>query len=442
MKLGSYNFNNVLYSDLKKFLSKKMEKEKWDFNNAIDSDLSYFVYGKTIQYGFPIGVNFKSVIRRILKKKNNDFIPKYDEVDYNTMFNYTNNYFIGKKCYLKSSNLPYDQPIYLIKNKEYLKKTIHPDNKYFLEEEVKNPLHLDNKNFELRTKILIIRRKNNFFLFHYPTIFVQSGKEITENLILDEIVLNDIHELVFKTGNVLLNYLRNACSIYLLETKKDINLNENIQFELVGIDIVLDKNFKPYLSDIILNPSFGLVKNAKAVQREKISIYTDIIDNFLIPAFNDEEFNLTKSKFHVMTKFKPNINIKHFFSKKTFTINQETINIEDLEYQDKITESGEKMVENLLNMKITELNNDNELLIEKISFIPPEIMFDQNKLIMNDYLLDEIENPIEEEEDTQCEYLNTIHHSDHNILKNVFYLTPWFGAVFLAKKTYQSISRK
>lgn len=441
MKLGSYNFNNVLYSDLKKFLCKKMEKEKWDFNSASESDISYFVYGNNIQYGFPIGPNYKAVIKRILKKKNTDFIPNYEEVDYSSMLNFTDNYFSNKKCFLKCSNLTYDHPIYEIKNKEYLKKAINPNNKYFLEEEIKNPFHLDNKKIELRCNVLIIRKKNMFFLLHHPTIFVQSGKEINENLELDEVTMNDIHDLVFRTSNVLLNYLRNSCSIYLLETKKEMNIQENLQFEFVGIDVVLDKNLKPYLSDIVLNPSFGLAKNAKAVQREKINIYNDIIENFIIPYFNNEDFNLSKSRFNLMTKFKPEIPIKFYFSKKTFSINQEIININDLEYPDKITESGEKMVENLLIMKLNELINDNELLIEKISFLPKEMVLDQNSLIINDYLLDEVENEIEEENDN-CEYLNTINESDNNIFKNALFLTPWLGTLFLAKKTYHSISRK
>ena len=65
---SSFNFNLISHRDLRKFLTKKMEIEKWEFSSAFDAILAHYSYQPQMSYGFPHSKNMKIDPRHTVEK--------------------------------------------------------------------------------------------------------------------------------------------------------------------------------------------------------------------------------------------------------------------------------------------------------------------------------------------------------------------------------------
>ena len=68
-------------------------------------------------------------------------------------------------------------------------------------------------------------------------------------------------------------------------------LNKGLQFNLFGIDVIIDKNLNPYVLEINYNPSFQASKAIKDIRKLKKKMWKNIIYNFINHYNNTSSIN-------------------------------------------------------------------------------------------------------------------------------------------------------
>jgi len=460
MSLPRFNFNLINQKDLRKFLSLKMESKKWEASSAYDAIISHYSYHNKISYGFPHSQNMKLIIKKILKELDSKFILPFicfTKTDMISVLSNNTNFLEDGFYYFRNIEGKREIYNYQVKSFEHIKKIIEnkyknasDEMKFILEKSIKKPLLFKGNSFEIRAYILIVRIDEKYYTFLYPLLLTQFG---INNINLDEFIsflgigyensdninslhpiLKNIYILIQKTANIMSNFIRITKQIYTLENNiKEKNKSE-LQYNLYALDIIINEENNPYLIDIILNPTFSII-------REKTNIYNDIIDNFIIYYNKYEKIDFNNSNFILLTNTPQNIQYKIIICKKEDpNINNYDDSLESItESKNYITTSGEELVQKVLDDNKILLNNDNLFLVNKIELLPNS--------------LDNYES--NDRESNDCEF-NNINNNDNEINKKIIQLEkneskkkiigiatatlPIFALSYIVKKTYSLFS--
>ena len=416
MKVSRFNFNLISHRDLRKFLTKKMEAEKWEFSSAYDATLAHYQYQPKISYGFPHSRNMKLITKRLLRELHNDFILPFlcfNKKDMNDVLGNNTDFLEEGIYYFRNAEGKRELYNYPIKSLEQIQKIVNvkykkspSDTQFILEKSVKKPLAFNGNAFELRMYLLVVRIGTKYHSFLYPSIFANFGtsninkEEFLKSLGFDSENINglhplmkDIYKLVQKTSLVISNYLGITNKVYRVENEikaknKEIDyFKSEFQYNLYGLDITINNDNKPFLSDIIFNPIFGVMDCSQKVGKEKAKMYNDITDNFILYYEQHKKLNFDNSNFVLLNETPTNQPYKWFISKKLFDENGESKFDDSLEYaadiQDFITYQGEELVQNILFENKDNLANDNLLLVNKIGLRPST----SDHFVNSDYLI-------------------------------------------------------
>lgn len=501
MKPARFNFNLVSHRDLRKFMTLKMESEKWEFSSAHDATLAHYQYQTKIAYGFPHSRNMKLITKKLLREQNNNFILPFLYFNKKTMNDvlYENSEFLEEGIYyFRNSEGKRELYNYPIKSLEQIQKIVNVkykkannDMHFILEKSVKKPLIFDGNAFEMKAYVLIIRMGKKYHSFLYPTIFANFGKENIDkvefmkllNLENREFVdsmnplMKKIYNLLQKAALNISNYLNVTNKVYSVENElktkfKDVNyFKSEFQYNLYGIDITINEDHNPFLTDIIFNPIFGALDSNVKVGKEKAKLYNDIIDNFIIFYNNHKKLNFDNSSFVLLTDYPQQVQYKVIVGKKLFDENGESKFDDTLEYaadsQDFITSQGEELVQKILFENKDTLTNDNIKLLVKMGLSPIE----QDNFINSDYLISSAVGGISEEFTVKgdlnefvgkklekCEFEQNNNKSEKIVEKKIDELKnkekkdemlniakttlPLLGFAYAAKKTYNAMKTK
>jgi len=457
MSIYRYNFNGVKTQDYKKYLESKLDFEKWEESIAEDAIVANYRYNRKISYGFPITKNHFIIIKKMLKK-----VAKEHELQY---------IFFEKNDVEKLRNIDFIEPtsIYYLRNGEGKRelfnynltnintvnklindkyKDAEDDTQFILEKSVKNLLFFKGNSFEFRTFILIIQIDKKIYTFLYPLLighfgvdninmselldFLEIGFENNSNINSYNPFLEKIYRLLNKTANCIANICKISNYIYKLEHEKKFKKSKKtmMQYHLYALDIMVNEDKEPFLIDIISNPVYNIHKEESKTIREKNKMFNDLLENFIIYFAKFDKINYDNSKFLF---FKDSIQLfeyKMIISKK--------INDEPIDNNEFISKDGEKFLLKCLDDSMNEFKSDNEsfiiskeLDIRKISSNSenkkePECLFEENKEIIVEKKIEDMLNKENKEK----------------IIGIASATLPIFLATYLAKKTYQTLTKK
>ena len=392
MSISKFNFNMINHVDLRKFLSKKLETLKWEFSSAHEANLAHYKYNPPMAYNFVHTKNMKIIIKKVLREMNCEFILPFIYFNNRNMIRILeeNAYFFnngifyfkcadGKREFMHQA-VKTPEEIYRIMNSRYKEST---DN-FILEKSEKKMAMFESEIFDLRCYLLVVRIGKKYYTFLYPTVFANFNSSINKRNFLkslgfidfDEIsgrlpLMKNIYNLIQKTATVLANYIELTGKISKLENDMKGIKNKNIdfQFNLYGVDIILDGEKNPYLSDIAMNPFFSLKLNDTKIIKEKIKIYNDILDNFVNAYDKTGKINHQKSDFILLNNIPQEAQYKWVISLKNDSELDDTIEY-NLDEKNFITPQGETLVQSMIIENKDNLSTDNEELLSKIGLKP------------------------------------------------------------------------
>jgi hypothetical protein len=467
MSIFRYNFNGVQNQDLKKYLHSKLDFEKWEEAIAQDSNIAHYSYFSKISYGFPMAKNHFVIMKRLLKKYSKDFEMPYIIFDKkndrevlmkNVDFIESN----GSVYYLRNGEGKKEIFNYSLINANTLNKLIIEKYKdadenmqFILEKSKKSPIFFQGNSFELRTYVLIVQINKKIYTFLYPLLTAHFGIEnINMSEFLDfldigydnnsdinsyHFLLDKIYHLVQKTATVIANICKLTNNIYKIENdKKYKNLvKPQMQYHLFALDIILNEDKQPFLVDIIHNPVYKPSKEESKTIREKNKMYDDILENFVISFTKYSNISYDNSRFILLTESPQYFEYKLIIAKK---INDDLI--ENIKY---ISNDGEKFLVKCLNDSTIDImtNNSNFLSGEKQK---------------QKYKENEKEKEKQNEGSDECIFEKVSEKNEVIIEKKIEDLLskerngkivgiasatlPIFLATYLAKKTYESFTKK
>lgn len=423
---SSFNFNLISHRDLRKFLTKKMEIEKWEFSSAFDANLAHYSYQPQMSYGFPHSKNMKIISKKLLRELELGFVMPFltfGKDNMNHVFEENHSFLEDGVYYFRNAEGKKELYNYPVKTFEHIQKIVNAkykkssnDTQFILEKSVKKPFIFNGNQFETRVYVLVTRIAKKYHTFIYPSIFFNFGTSdinkagffealgINDEITSNNPLIKEIYKLVQKTALVISNYLSVTNRVYSVESdiknisKKEIDFFQSeFQFNLYGIDITIDENLKPFLIDIVYNPIFGLIDIPSKVAKEKSKMYNDIIENFVIFYKNNKRVNLDSSNFVLLYDVIPYQEYKCFISKKIFDESSDSKYDDSLEYssdiKDFITSQGEQLVEHILFENKDNLSNDNLILGNRMGLKP----INSEDFINNDYLISSANGGIGEE---------------------------------------------
>jgi hypothetical protein len=459
MSIFRYNFNGVQNQDLKKYLHSKLDFEKWEEAIAKDATVAHYRNFSKISYGFPMAKNhfviMKLLLKKILKesempfiifdKKNEkDMLLKNDDfIDSNGSVYYLRNG-DGKRIFfnynLQSMNSLYKLMIEKCKDSEN-------DSQFILEKSKKSPLFFQGNSFELRTYVLVVQIDKKIYTFLYPLLiahfgveninmaefldFLEIGYDNNSNINSYHILLDKIYKLVEKTATVIANVCKFTNNIYKIENEKKCkkSTKPNMQYHLFALDIILNEDKQPFLIDIIHNPVYTPSKEESKTIREKNKMFNDIFDNFVIHFAKFSNISYDNSRFILLTESPQYFEYKLIISKK--------INDDFIENTDLISKDGEKFLVKCLNDEALELKTDNATILIK----EKEKEKEKKKISKDDCIFEEIEDKKEVIIEKKIDDLLSKERNE-KIVGIASATLPIFLATYLAKKTYQSFTKK
>lgn len=446
---SSFNFNLISHRDLRKFLTRKMEIEKWEFASAFDATLAHYTYQPQISYGFPHSKNMKIISKKLLHELELGFIMPFltfGKDNMNRVFEENSSFLEDGVYYFRNAEGKKELYNYPVKTFEHIQKIVNSkykksssDTQFILEKSMKKPFIFSGNQFETRVYVLLIRVGKKYHSFMYPSIFFNFGIDnidkqgflnalgINEEITSTNQLIKDIYKLVQKTALVISNYLSVTNRVYSVESdiknisKKDIDFFQSeFQFNLYGIDITIDENLKPFLIDIVYNPIFGLIDIPSKVAKEKSKIYNDVIENFVVFYKNNKRINLDSSNFVLLYDTIPYQEYKCFVSKKIFDETSDSKYDDSLEYssdiKDFITPQGEQLVEHILFENKDNLANDNLILGNRMGLKP----INSDEFINSDYLFTSVTGGISEEYTMQNSLIDYMKKKEDNFEKCYF----------------------
>jgi len=461
MSIYRYNFNEIRNHDLKKYLKSKLNFEKWEDSIAEDATLSHFSNFNKISYGFPMSKNNFIIMKKVLKKYLQEYELPYIIFDKNNEKEilYKNiDFFEDAIYYLRTSEGKKEIYNYKLSSIDGVRKIItnkykdNSDNTQFILEKLnKNLLLFEGNSFELRTYVLILKIEKKIYTFLYPLLIFHFGIDNINMMDLLKFldieyedfskinsfhpIMNEIYNLVQKTATIIANVIKLTNYIYKIENvdKYKKSNKSNIQYHLYALDIILNEDKRPFLINITENPVYSTSKEESKTIKEKNKIYNDIIDNFIIPFAKYSNISFDTSNFILLSEKNQYFEYKLLISKK--------IN-EDIQDIDILSKDGENFLIKCLNDPTIEFKTDNSFFLkninlknscddieklDKISEIESECIFEQEKPDIN--IDKKIEDLLSKERKEKLVGIASA-------------TIPIFLATYLAKKTYQTLSKK
>jgi hypothetical protein len=198
-----------------------------------------------------------------------------------------------------------------------------------------------------------------------------------------------------------------------------------MQYHLFALDIILNEDKHPFLVDIIHNPVYKASKEESKTIREKNKMFDDILDNFVRSFAKFSRISYDNSRFILLTESPQYFEYKLIISKK--------INDDFIESTDFLSKDGEKFLVKCLNDEMAELGTNNASFLTK----------EKEKEIINkdDCIFDEIPEKNEGIIEKKIDNLLSKERTD-KIVGIASATLPIFLATYLAKKTYQSFTKK
>lgn len=498
-----FNLNLVNHRDLRKFLTKKLEHEKWEFGSAYDATISHYMYQPKIAYGFPHSKNLKIIVKKMLKEMHPEFVMPFltfNKKEMNEVLEANNRFLDDGNYYFRNADGKKELYNYPVKSLEQIQKIVQTkykkasgDTQFILEKSVKKPYIVQGSVFEIRAYLLISRIGSKYFSFLYPSIFVNFGIDNIQAENFFQVlelgsegpfvnglnpVMKEIYKLVQNTSLIISNYLSITNKVYRVENeikpknKETDFFKSEFQYNLYALDICMNEEKQVFLSDIILNPIFGVEDLSAKNGKEKEKMYNDIIDNFVIFFANHKCINFNDSNFVVLNQIPPNQPYKFLLGKKMFDESEGSKYDESLDYntdiQDFITVQGELLVENILFENKNNLVSDNQVLVSKFGLKPS----DSEDFINSDYLISSASGGLSQEfivdkekEQKECDFsfkpkkkknvdvekeelfiqkkiqeLTSKDKTQNKIFEVAKNTLPVLGLLYAAKKTYNAFS--
>ena len=450
MSIFRYNFNGIQNQDLKKYLHSKLDFEKWEESIAQDAIVAHYRNFSKISYGFPMAKNHFVIMKGLLKNYSKDYEMPYiifdkkndkevDFIDSNCNVYYLRNG-EGKRLFFNYNLQSMNSLNKLIIEKC---KDSENDSQFILEKSKKTLLFFQGKSFELRTYVLVVQIDKKIYTFLYPLLIAQFG---VENINMAEFLdfldighdnisninshhglLEKIYKLVEKTATVIANVCKLSNNIYKIENEKKCkkSTKPNMQYHLFALDIILNEDKHPFLIDIIHNPVYKSSKEESKTIREKNKMFDDILDNFVRSFAKFSKISYDNSRFILLTESPQYFEYKLIISKK--------INDDLIENKDFLSKDGEKFLVKCLNDEMSELGTNNSSFLTK----------EKEKEIINkdDCIFDEIPEKNEVIIEKKIDNLLSKERTD-KIVGIASATLPIFLATYLAKKTYQSFTKK
>jgi len=196
-----------------------------------------------------------------------------------------------------------------------------------------------------------------------------------------------------------------------------------MQYHLFALDIILNEDKHPFLVDIIHNPVYKVSKEESKTIREKNKMFDDILDNFVRSFAKFSRISYDNSRFILLTESPQYFEYKLIISKK--------INDDFIENTDVLSKDGEKFLVKCLNNEMAELETNN------VGFLTKE----KEIVHQDDCIFEEITDKKEVIIEKKIDDLLSKERTD-KIVGIASATLPIFLATYLAKKTYQSFTKK
>ena len=456
MSIFRYNFNGIQNQDLKKYLHSKLDFEKWEESIAQDAIVSHYRNFSKISYGFPMAKNHFVIMKELLKNYSKDYEMPYiifDKKNDKDILSKNDNFIDSNSCsvyYLRNGEgkrlfFNYNLQSMNSLNKLMIEKCkdFENDSQFILEKSKKTLLIFQGNSFELRTHVLVVQIDKKIYTFLYPLLIAQFG---VENINMAEFLdfldighdnisninshhglLEKIYKLVEKTATVIANVCKLSNNIYKIENEKKCkkSTKPNMQYHLFALDIILNEDKQPFLVDIIHNPVYKVSKEESKTIREKNKMFDDILDNFVRSFAKFSKISYDNSRFILLNESPQYFEYKLIISKK--------INDDLIENTDLISKDGEKFLVKCLNDEMTELGTNNATFLNN----------KKEKEIINkdECIFEEIDDKKEVIIEKKIDDLLSKERTD-KIVGIASATLPIFLATYLAKKTYQSFTKK
>ena len=451
MSIFRYNFTEFQNQELRKYLQSKLNFEKWEESIAQDSTIAHHRNFCRISYGFPMPKNHFVIMKKILKKYLKDYEMPYIIINKNNEKDILlkNDDFIdssGGVYYLRNGNGKRVFFNYNLQSMNSLNKLMNEkckdsenDLQFILEKSKKNLLFFQGNSFELRIYVLIVQIDKKIYTFLYPLLianfgvdninmaefldFLDIGYDNNSSINSHYIILNKIYQLVHKTVTVIANVCKLSNNIFKIEYENKYKKSKkpHMQYHLFALDIILDEDKQPFIVDIIHNPVYKPSKEESKTIREKNKMYDDILNNFVINFAKFSNISYDNSRFILLTESPQYFEYKLIISKK---INDDFTG--NIEY---ISNDGENFLVKCLNDEEIELETNNATFLTKEKEKEKEIVDDSECIfekISVDKKIDELLNK----------------ERNDKIIGIASATLPIFLATYLAKKTYQSFTKK
>jgi hypothetical protein len=457
MSIFRYNFNGVQNQDLKKYLHSKLDFEKWEETIAQDAIISHYRNFSKISYGFPMARNHFVIMKKLLKNFSKEYEMPYiifdkknekevlmkniDFVESNGSVYYLRNG-EGKKEFF-NYNLTNINSLSKLVTEKY--KDADENLQFILEKSKKTLLLFQGNSFELRTYVLVVQIDKKIYTFLYPLLIAQFGVENinmaefldfldigydnNSNINSYHVLLEKIYQLVKKTATVIANVCKLSNNIYKIENENKCkkSIKPNMQYNLFALDIILNDDKQPFLVDIIHNPVYKVSKEESKTIREKNKMFDDILDNFVRYFAKFSRISYDNSRFILLTESPQYFEYKLIISKK--------INDDFIENIDFLSKDGEKFLVKCLNDEMAELETNNASFLNNKKEKEKEIVH------QNECIFDEIPEKNEVIIEKKIDDLLSKERTD-KIVGIASATLPIFLATYLAKKTYQSFTKK
>jgi hypothetical protein len=259
--------------------------------------------------------------------------------------------------------------------------------------------------------------------------FLDIGYDNISNINSHHVLLEKIYKLVEKTATVIANVCKLSNNIYRIENEKKCkkSTKPNMQYHLFALDIILNEDKHPFLIDIIHNPVYKASKEESKTIREKNKMFDDILDNFVRSFAKFSRISYDNSRFILLTESPQYFEYKLIISKK--------INDDFIENTDFLSKDGEKFLVKCLNDEMAELGTNNA------SFLTKEKEKEKEITHKDDCIFEEITDKKEVIIEKKIDDLLSKERTD-KIVGIASATLPIFLATYLAKKTYQSFTKK
>ena len=172
--------------------------------------------------------------------------------------------------FLKENHKNFGSGVNIYDNLNDVKKNIDPKKKYVLQKHIKDPLLYKKRKFHIRSYLLIYYTNNTYRFYVYRGgIIVISTEEWKKNNIDKSVQITQTREqnkefdfdfykneyykkLYYKIKKCMLGVINNYT-----DKLEDFKNLEKDSFELLGFDIMFDKNLNPYILEVNLGPVIG-----------------------------------------------------------------------------------------------------------------------------------------------------------------------------------------